>query len=84
MDDRASYYFVHGLASSSLRTYQSGGDRYVKFCQSRKFVCMPVDETVLCSFMACLAYKRLKHPTIKTHLSGVRYQQIRSGLRDPF
>ena len=71
MDDRASYYFVHGLASSSLRTYQSGVNRYVKFCQSRKFVCMPVDELVLCSFVACLADEGLKHRTIKTYLSGV-------------
>ena len=34
--------------------------------------------------MACLADKGLKHRTIKTYLSGVRYQQIRSGLGDPF
>lgn len=41
-------------------------------------------EHTLCKFVSYLADKKLKHRTIKTYLSGVRYLQIRSGYADPF
>ena len=31
LDDRAAFYFAQGLASSSVRTYQSGVSRYLRF-----------------------------------------------------
>ena len=44
----------------------------------------PVSEVVLCGFVSHLADEGLKHRTIKTYLSGVRYHQSRSGYSDPF
>ena len=43
-----------------------------------------MSETKLCKFVSYLASEGLKHRTIKTYLSGVRYLQIRSGFPDPF
>ena len=54
------------------------------FCQSLGAVPLPVSELRLCKFVSFLADQKLKHRTIKTYLSGVRYFQIRSGWRDPF
>ena len=45
---------------------------------------LPVTESVLWSFVTFLADEQLKHCTIKTYLSGVRYLQIREGFGDPF
>ena len=54
------------------------------FCQAGGMTPLPVVESVLCKFVSYLADQKLKHRTIKTYLSGVRYFQIRSGLADPF
>ena len=47
-------------------------------------MCGPVSEVVLCGFVSILADEGLKHRSIKTYLSGVRYYQIKSGYPDPF
>ena len=84
MDDRTAFYFAQGLAASSLKTYQAAVNHYVKYCQNSNNVCVPVTEVVLCGFVSSLADEGLKHRTIKTYLSGVRYYQIKSGYADPF
>ena len=43
-----------------------------------------MSESILCKFVSYLASEGLKHRSIKTYLSGVRYLQIRSGFPDPF
>ena len=43
-----------------------------------------VSEEGLCRFVAKLAHEGLKHRTIKSCLSGVRYLHISEGLGDPF
>ena len=84
LESRASFFFVQGLATSSQKTYKSGENWYLHFCQSLSVVPFPVSESRLCKFVSFLADQKLKHRTIKTYLSGVRYFQIRSGWRDPF
>ena len=84
MDGRASFYFAQGLAASIVKTYQSGINRFQKYCQCNHYVCCPVSEVVLCGFVSALADEGLKHRSIKTYLSGVRYHQIKSGYPDPF
>ena len=84
LESRASFFFVQGLATSSQKTYKSGENRYLRFCQSLSVVPLPVSESRLCKFVSFLADQKLKHRTIKTYLSGVHYFQIRSGWRDPF
>ena len=84
LEDRAAFYFSQGLAASSVKTYQSGTNRFLKYCESKHYACVPVSEVVLCGFVSYLADDGLKHRTIKTYLSGVRYYQIKSGYHDPF
>ena len=84
LDDRAAFYFTQGLASSSTKTYQSGVNRYLRFCQSQCLTPLPVSENVLCSFVSQLADEGLKFRSIKTYLSGIRFYQIKSGTSDPF
>ena len=84
MDSRTAFYFGQGLAASSVKTYQSGVNRYLKFCQSSEHVPLPVSQCLLCTFVSQLADEGLKHRSIKTYLSGVRHYQIRSGYHDPF
>ena len=45
---------------------------------------MPASERVLCYFVSYLANQNLKHRTIKTYLSAVRYLHITEGANDPF
>ena len=45
---------------------------------------LPVSEDTLCKFATYLEGVGLKHRTIKTYLSGVRFLQIRSGYPDLF
>ena len=84
MDERATFYFGQGLAGSSMKTYQSGANWFIKYCHSNSLQCFPVTEVVLCGFVSYLADEGLKHRSIKTYLSGVRYHQIKKGLPDPF
>ena len=83
LESRAAFFFVQGLASSSQKTYKSGENRYLRFCQLGGVTPLPVNESSLCKFVSYLADEKLKHCTIKTYLSGVRFQ-IRSGLLDLF
>ena len=84
LGERAAYYFAQGIADSSLRTYHSGEIRYLKYCGRQDFPPLPLTEHGLCGFVAHLADENLKHRTVKTYLSGLRYYQIKAGLPDPF
>ena len=84
MEERAAFYFTKGLADSSQKTYKSGENRYLRFCQSANWTPLPAPEATLCKFVSFLASEGLKHRTIKTYLSGVRFLHIRSGFPDPF
>lgn len=84
MDDRAAFYFAEGLACSTIKTYRSGQERFLKYCQLNNSVVFPVTEVVLCGFAAHLADVGLKHRSIKTYMSGVRFFQIKAGCNDPF
>ena len=84
MEDRVSFYFAHGLAASSQKTYKSGENRYLRFCRDSRVNPLPLCETILCKFVSYLADESLQHRTIKTYLSGLRFCQIKAGLGDPF
>ena len=84
LEKRAAAYFQKGLADSSHRTYRSGENRYLRFCQLYDCAPLPVSEDSLCKFVSYLGGVGLKHRTIKTYLSGVRFLQIRAGYPDFF
>ena len=76
LEERAAFYFTKGLADSSQKTYKSGENRYLRFCQSANWTPLPAAEATLCKFVLFLASDGLKHRTIKTYLSGVRFLHI--------
>ncbi len=82
LESRAAFYFAQGLAESTLRTYQSGQKRYLKFCQDSDSSPLPLSESVLCHFVSHLADSNLKLRTIKTYESSIRFLQIKSGLAE--
>lgn len=78
------FYLTKGLAPSTQRTYRSGQERFLKFCEQHNFTPLPINQSMLCSYVACLADQGLKHCTIKVYLSAIRNLQITYGLDDPF
>ena len=58
--------------------------RFLSFCQSYNVSApFPVDESLLCYFVAALAEQGLAPTTIKTYLAAVRNAQITRGLPEP-
>ena len=53
----AAFFFSHGLASSSQKTYRSGENQYIKYCSSDGAAPLPVSEQLLCKFGSYLADK---------------------------
>ena len=62
----------------------SGENRFIRFCRSVDVTPLPASEDILCKFVSWVSQEGLKHRTIKTYLSAIRYLHIRSGLPDPF
>ena len=83
LDHLAHHFFLKGLASSTLRVYQSAQRRYGKVCAEDGLQAVPASEEGLCRFVAKLAGDGLKHSTIKSYLAGVRHLHIEEGLADP-
>ena len=54
------------------------------FCKASACIPYPVTEDGLCRFVAYLADSNLKHQTIKSYLSAIRFGQIMAGFGDPF
>lgn len=80
-----AFYFSKGLAASSLKSYGTASRRYLQFCDCWGVQQpLPLNEELLCQFVAALGMEGLKHSTIKCYLSGVRYLQIAKGFNDPF
>ena len=79
MGEMVCYYLKHSLADSTLRTYESGKRRYIRFCTSVNQALLPVSEKQLCEFVASTANEGLKHQTIKSYLAAIRHMQILAG-----
>ena len=79
-DDR---YFTATLATSTRKIYLAAERRYQTFCSSFNIKPLPVTESILCYFVACLGQQGLSHNSISTYLSGIRQLQISHGLGDP-
>ena len=72
------------LAPSTTLTYNTGRNRYAKFCSERKIVPLPLTEKNLCEYMANLAQGDVKRQSIKCYLPAARHLQIMLGQGDPF
>ena len=63
--------------------YKSAINRFSAFCSNYVTQPFPVNEQLLCRFIAALAREGLTPGTIKTYLAGVRHAQIIRGLPEP-
>ena len=84
VEEAIRIYFAKGLADSTQRTYRSGKERYLKFCNQLGSKPLPLNERTLCAFVSHLALEGLKHKSIKVYLSAIRHLQIAEGLPDPY
>ena len=84
MEDNVSRYIGQALAPSTLRSYESGQRRYLKFCNDASLPLWPLTEHSLCLFVAHLGSEGLTHQTIKCYLSSIRFLSISTGRGDPF
>ncbi len=84
MEATIRFYIKQGIAESTARSYRSAQKRYLRLCEARHLVSLPLGESTLVAFSASMAQERLKHRTIKCYLSALRHLQIASRLPDPF
>ena len=83
LDEAVRRYFTAALATSTRKTYLAAERHYQTFCSSFNIKPLPVTESILCYFAACLGQQGLSHNSISTYLSGIRQLQISHGLGDP-
>ena len=77
------FYFSHGIAASTQRTYLSAKRRYLQFCCTNKLDPLPASEHRLCQFVAALALEGLAHNTLKGYLSGIRHLHLENHYKNP-
>ena len=83
LDDAVRRYFAAALARSTHKTYAAAERRYLNFCKDFNLIPLPVSESTLCYFVACLGQQGLAHSSISTYLSGIRQVHISHGFGDP-
>ena len=83
LDDAVRRYFAAALARSTHKTYAAAERRYLNFCKDFNLIPLPVPESTLCYFVACLGQQGLAHSSISTYLSGIRQVQISHEFGDP-
>ena len=76
LDEAVRRYFTAALATSTRKTYSAAEHRYQSFCSSCNIKPLPVTESTLCYFAACLGQQGLSHNSISTYLSGIWQLQI--------
>ena len=83
LDSTVERYFLHGLAESTRKTYNSAKRRYSEFASKHGFLPLPASEHQLCQFVCHQAEGKLCHSTIKCYLSAVRQMHVAEGYGDP-
>ena len=79
LDSTVERYFLHGLAESTRKTYNSAKRRYSEFASKHGFQPLPASEHQLCQFVSYQAEGKLCHSTIKCYLSAVRQMHVAEG-----
>ena len=84
LDQAVSKYFVAGLSSSTHKTCRAAAKRkYRSFCNNFYVTPLPVSESGLCYFVACMGQDGLACSSIRTYLSGICQMQVAAGFQDP-
>jgi len=69
----------NSLAPSTLRTYRSGVQQYLLFCNFHRFQPFPVSEFVISLFVVASAHRHLSYRSIKVYLFGVQFHSLLHG-----
>ena len=84
MDGAVQGYCRLGIAPSTRKTYESAFRRFGSFCSKYSIINpFPVDESILCYFVAFLAKDGLAPQSIKSYLAAIHHTQIEAGLPEP-
>ena len=83
--DSAVHRYCHlGLAASTHKAYRAAVNRFSTFCIRHDITHpFPVNELLLCRFIASLAQEGLSPATLKTYLAGIRHAQVMRGFPEP-
>ena len=79
---KVNYYFHHGLAPSTQRTYSAPQRQFLEFCTQHQLQALPASQYTLQLFAAHLA-QRLKPQSILVYLAAVRALHIAHGFDNP-
>lgn len=78
------YMYIAGLAASTRKVHLSGKKQYILFCKDHKITqALPVNEEILCYYVAYLGDKGLAFGTIKYYLAALRDLHIQYGFPSP-
>ena len=77
-------YFHATLSKNTQHSYSSAHHRYINFCSYSGLIAYPSNEDTLCKYVSFLGQEQLKHQTVKSYLSGIRYYNIEQSHPDPF
>jgi len=84
LEEIATRLSTRGMADYTQRSYKSGQTRFIRFCKKGGMAAIPASESVLIHFVSHLVKDGLKHRTIKSYLSAVRFMHIAEEVEDPF
>ena len=83
LDRQVQSLTVAGLAQSTIRCYNSGVNRYLKFCNVYNVSSFPLTELVLCHFVVFLIREGIFYSAIRQYLSALWHHQLLSGGSNP-
>ena len=75
-------FMWQGLATSTMKSYQSAQRSFLKFCNQLNIVPLPAQEWTLIIYAAHLA-QTVSVSTIKMHMAAIRHLHIIQGLDSP-
>ena len=79
LDSTVERYFLHGLAESTRKTYNSAKRRYSEFAAKHGFQPLPASNHQLYQFVSYQAEGMLCHSTIKCYLSAICQMHVAEG-----
>ena len=84
MDGALQGYCRLRIALSTRKTYESAVRRFGSFCSKYSIMNpFPVDESILCYFVAFFTMDGLASQSIKSYLAAICHTQIEAGLPEP-
>ena len=84
LDKVVDSFMASGWADSTKRTYKAQLKCYLSFCQEISQAPYPVDEHIVCQYIAYLAsVKHFKFGTIENYINIIKHLHKCNNLEDP-